>query len=265
LRILNPALDPLVYMPDGGGILLVNKPLGWTSFDVVNKIRFALGRRLNEKRPKVGHAGTLDPLATGLLVICVGKYTKQIDTFQAEQKVYSGHFVLGAMTPSYDRETPVEQLKPIETIDLTALERVRDTFLGKLAQYPPMYSAVKMDGKKLYEVARAGKTLELETRPVEIYSFELGTPETIRPGDKAEVLLKPTVRYLPEEHGVRLPFRVVCSKGTYIRSLAHDFGQTLGCGAYLGSLQRDQSGHFGLQDAYSVEEWVAGLGAVSHI
>jgi tRNA pseudouridine55 synthase len=259
LRILTPAHDPLTYMPEGGGIFLVNKPLGWTSFDVVNKIRFALGRKIGEKRPKVGHAGTLDPLATGLLIICVGKYTKQIDTFQAEHKIYTGHFVLGAVTPSYDRETDVEQLKPFDHITSSDLEQARNTFMGKLAQYPPIYSAVKMDGKKLYEVARAGNTVELETRPVEIFRFDIGKPEVIQPGDKDEILLKPTVRYLPEAYGLRVPFEVQCSKGTYIRSLAYDFGQVLGCGAYLGSLVRAQSGAFNIKDTYSVDEWVDGL------
>lgn len=257
--LLQPQLDPHQYMPEGG-VYLVDKPLGWTSFDVVNKVRFALGRRLGQKRPKVGHAGTLDPLATGLLVICVGQHTKLISGLQAEEKLYTGHFVLGATTASYDRETPPEHWQSTEHITPALLEQVRKQFLGPLQQLPPIFSAVKVDGKKLYEVARAGKSLELQPRAVEIMDFQIGEPEPITPGDKDTALLKPTVRYFPEEKGIRIPFVVRCSKGTYIRSLAHDFGQALGCGAYLGSLRRTGSGHFSVADAWSVEEWVKGLG-----
>lgn len=255
LHLRTPLDLPTEYMPEGG-VYLVDKPLGWTSFDVVNKIRFHLGRKLNVKRPKVGHAGTLDPLATGLLVLCVGQHTKMINELQAEEKTYTGHFVLGATTASYDRETPVTDLRPTQHLTAADLEAARAQFMGELNQYPPIYSAVKMDGKKLYEVARAGKTVELETRPVEILEFTLGEPQVIVPGQEVEVLLKPTVKYFPEEHGLRVPFMVRCTKGTYIRSLAHDFGEALGCGGYLGSLCRKASGRFDLKDAHTVEEWV---------
>lgn len=245
-------------MPEGG-VFLVDKPLGWTSFDVVNKIRFALGRRLNEKRPKVGHAGTLDPLATGLLLICVGKHTKQIDLLQAERKIYSGHFIFGAVTASYDRETPIENQVPTDHLTQEMIEQARNQFIGPLAQYPPMFSAVKMDGKKLYEVARAGKTLELEARKVEIFQYEVGRLEKVSENQTQDILLKPTVKYFPEVHGIRVPFEVTCSKGTYIRSLAFDMGQTLGCGGYLGSLRRTASGNFTVHQAYTVDQWVNGL------
>jgi tRNA pseudouridine55 synthase len=257
-KILTPQHDFVAAMPEGG-VLLVNKPLGWTSFDVVNKIRFALGRRIQEKRPKVGHAGTLDPLATGLLILCIGRCTKQIDLLQAEAKVYTGHITLGATTPSYDRETDAEDLRETAHITDAMLEATRQKYVGRLNQVPPIYSAIKKEGKKLYEIARAGQSLELETRPVEIHDFTIGKAESITKNTEEETLLKPTVRYIPETHGLRVPFVVGCSKGTYIRSLAFDFGQDLGCGGYLGSLVRTQSGHFSLAQAYSVEEWVTGI------
>ncbi len=256
--LLQPQFDPQQYMPTGG-LFLVDKPLGWTSFDVVNKIRFALGRRLGMKRPKVGHAGTLDPLATGLLVICVGGHTKLISDLQAEEKCYTGHFVLGATTASYDRETPPEHWQSTEHITPDLLEHTRKQFLGSLQQLPPMFSAVKVEGKKLYEVARTGKSMELQPRTVEIYDFQIGEPEQITPNHTVTSLLKPTVRYYAEERGIRIPFEVRCSKGTYIRSLAHDFGLALGCGGYLGSLRRTGSGAFSVEDAWSVESWVHGL------
>jgi tRNA pseudouridine55 synthase len=255
ITIRTPDQDPTTYMPEGG-VYLVDKPLGWTSFDVVNKIRFHLGRRLGEKRPKVGHAGTLDPLATGLLVLCVGSHTKLISGLQAEEKLYEGHFVLGATTASYDRETETEHWLSTDHITAEMLEAARLQFMGKLDQYPPMYSAVKVDGQKLYDLARAGKALDLATRPVEILEFTLGQAEIIIPGQEQEVLLKPTVRYYPEERGLRVPFRVRCTKGTYIRSLAYDFGKVLGCGGHLGSLRRTGSGAFDLKDAFTVENWV---------
>jgi tRNA pseudouridine55 synthase len=258
IKVRTLAEHPDQYMPEGG-VLLVDKPLGWTSFDVVNKLRYALGKRLGQKRPKVGHAGTLDPLATGLLVICIGNHTKEIGGLQSDGKTYEGHFVLGATTASYDRETEPIDFQPVDQITEAMLEATRLLFLGKLNQYPPIFSAVKMDGKKLYEVARAGKTLDLETRPVEIFDFQLGSPVLIKKGAEQEVLLKPTVKYYPEEYGLRLPFVVKCSKGTYIRSLAFDFGAALGCGAYLGGLRRTVSGQFDIANAASVDAWVASL------
>lgn len=212
-----------------GELLLINKPYKWTSFDVVGKIRNAF----KPLKLKVGHAGTLDPLATGLLIICTGKLTKKIDEFQAQEKEYTGTMVLGACTPSYDLETEVN-----ETFDISQLDeqQIRDTtrlFTGDLDQFPPAHSAIKVDGERLYMKARRGETVELKTRKVSISHFEITRLE------------------LPE-----IDFRVVCSKGTYIRSLVYDFGRSLDSGAYLSSLRRTKSGNYAADEAYGVIELV---------
>ena len=212
-----------------GEVLLINKPCTWTSFDVVGKLR-------NSFKPlklKVGHAGTLDPLASGLLIICTGKLTKQIDTYQAEEKEYTGTFTLGATTPSYDMET-----EPDETFDISGLtqQKIRDAaldFIGEIDQYPPIYSALKIDGERLYEKARRGESVDIPSRKVNISEFEI------------------TSINLPE-----VEFRVVCSKGTYIRSLAFDFGKKLNNGAYLSKLRRTRSGNFKVENAFEVMELV---------
>ena len=212
-----------------GEVLLINKPCTWTSFDVVGKLR-------NSFKPlklKVGHAGTLDPLASGLLIICTGKLTKQIDTYQAEEKEYTGTFTLGATTPSYDMET-----EPDETFDTSGLtqQKIRDAaldFIGEIDQYPPIYSALKIDGERLYEKARRGESVDIPSRKVNISEFEI------------------TSINLPE-----VEFRVVCSKGTYIRSLAFDFGKKLNNGAYLSKLRRTRSGNFKVENAFEVMELV---------
>ena len=236
MDILNTAKAKREFKFAEGELLLVNKPYQWTSFDVVGKLR-------NSFKPlklKVGHAGTLDPLATGLLVICTGKMTKQIDTFQAEEKEYTGTMVLGATTPSYDMETEVD-----ETFDTSNLsdEQIRNAcgqFIGDIQQYPPAHSAIKVDGERLYEKARRGEEVELKLRNVTITEFEITRIE------------------LPE-----VDFRVVCSKGTYIRSLVNDFGKALGNGAYLSKLTRTRSGHFKLDDAWEVMELVGVIRAES--
>lgn len=210
--------------PDEGRVLLVNKPLEWTSFDVVNKLRYRL------KTKKIGHAGTLDPLATGLLVICVGKMTKQIDQFQAKEKEYTGVFVLGQSTPSHDLETEVNEIKPIDHITETEIRATTHKFMGNLQQVPPLHSAIKVNGKRAYELARKGKEAELKPREVVISAFEIQKIE------------------MPHVF-----FRVVCSKGTYIRSLARDFGAALGVGAYLTDLCRTRIGSFLLADAQNLE------------
>ncbi|HEY9194973.1 MAG TPA: tRNA pseudouridine(55) synthase TruB [Mucilaginibacter sp.] len=212
-----------------GELLLVNKPYHWTSFDVVGKLR-------NSFKPlklKVGHAGTLDPLATGLLIICTGKMTKQIDTFQAEEKEYTGTMVLGATTPSYDMETEPDQKFDISQLTEDQLRSNCAQFLGEIQQYPPAHSAIKVDGERLYEKARRGEDVELRLRNITISQFELTRIE------------------LPE-----VDFRVVCSKGTYIRSLVHDFGAALNNGAYLSKLRRTRSGNFNIGDAWDVMELV---------
>jgi len=219
-----------------GHMLLVDKPLTWTSFDVVNKIRFRLKHYLGVKKIKVGHAGTLDPLATGLLIICTGKATKKIDTYQAQEKKYTGTFHIGATTPSFDRETEIDHTFPIDHITENAIEAARKQFVGKLEQYPPMYSAIKVDGVPLYKKARKGIKVEVKARPVEIFDFQLTRVE------------------LPE-----IDFAVTCSKGTYIRSLAYDFGKALGSGAYLTALCRTAIGEYQLDDAWNLETLIEGL------
>ncbi len=213
-----------------GEVLLVDKPTTWTSFDVVNKLRYALAKRIG-KRIKVGHAGTLDPLATGLLIICTGKMTKQIDQFQAQEKEYTGTFCIGKTTPSLDAETEVDGEYPLDHIHEALIEEARKQFLGPIQQIPPMYSAVKVDGKRLYQAARKGKVVKRDPRSVEIKEFEIL-------GDTLPLL----------------PFRVVCSKGTYIRSLARDFGKALQSGAYLEQLTRTRIGDFTLDKSMSLEE-----------
>ena len=209
---------------EAGAVLLFDKPLRWTSFDLVKKVRGIT------RVKKVGHAGTLDPLATGLLIICTGKKTKEIDTFQAQIKEYTGTFFIGATTPCYDMEQPVD--KVYETAHITE-EMIRETakqFTGSIDQTPPPHSAVKVDGKRAYDLARAGKEVAVKSRTIEIETFEIT--------------------------GIALPvvsFRVVCSKGTYIRSLAHDFGKALGSGAYLSSLVRTRIGEFRLDDAITID------------
>lgn len=210
-----------------GEVLLIDKPYEWTSFDVVNKIR----NSLKPLKLKVGHAGTLDPLATGLLIVCTGKLTKTIDELQAQEKEYTGTFTLGSTTPSYDLETLPNQYFDIADLNEDQLHQASKLFIGELEQYPPAHSAVKVAGERLYEKARRGENVELKPRKVSIFAFEL------------------TRIQLPE-----VDFRVVCSKGTYIRSLAHDFGKALKNGAYLSKLRRTRSGQFRVVDAFDVLE-----------
>lgn len=212
-----------------GEMLLINKPYKWTSFDVVGKIRNAF----KPQKLKVGHAGTLDPLATGLLIICTGKMTKRIDEFQAQEKEYTGTMVLGATTPSYDMETEVDQTFDISPISESQIYDTTKQFIGELDQYPPAHSAVKVDGERLYLKARRGEDVELKTRKVTITNFEITRIE------------------LPE-----IDFRVVCSKGTYIRSLVFDFGKALHNGAYLSALRRTKSGDYDVNQAFGVMELV---------
>jgi tRNA pseudouridine55 synthase len=215
-----------------GELLLINKPYKWTSFDVVGKIR----NSLKPSKLKVGHAGTLDPLATGLLIICTGKLTKKIDSFQAEEKEYTGTMFLGATTASFDMETVVDQEFPIEGITEEAIHAATVPFEGKIQQYPPAHSAVKVNGERLYVKARRGEETELRLRDVTVSAFEI------------------TRIALPE-----IDFRIVCSKGTYIRSLVSDFGKQLNNGAYLSKLTRTRSGSFLLEDAFEVTDLVSYL------
>nr|WP_113654148.1 tRNA pseudouridine(55) synthase TruB [Pedobacter namyangjuensis] len=212
-----------------GELLLINKPYKWTSFDVVGKIR----NSLKPLKLKVGHAGTLDPLATGLLIICTGKLTKQIDTFQAEEKEYTGTMVLGATTPSFDLETEIDATFPIDQITEAAIYDATTPFIGDIAQYPPAHSAVKVNGERLYVKARLGEEVELRKRYVNVSAFEITRIE------------------LPE-----VDFRIACSKGTYIRSIISDFGKQLNNGAHLSKLTRTRSGNFLLANAFEVADLV---------
>ncbi len=216
------------FRAPSGGVLLLDKPQGWTSFDVVKKVRGTL------RVKKVGHAGTLDPMATGLLILCSGTMTKSIDTFQALVKHYEGTMRLGAVTPSYDAETPEEQHRPVGDLDIEQIREAATHYLGDIEQLPPMYSAVKVDGKRLYALARKGKEVERKMRTVVVDRFDI------------------TAVTLPDVH-----FRVVCSKGTYVRTLAHDLGQDLGCGAYLTALRRTAIGSFLASEAWSIDAIVA--------
>ncbi len=213
-----------------GAILLIDKPLGWTSFDVVGKTRWLLYKKFGKKL-KVGHAGTLDPLASGLLIICTGPFTKKITKFQDMEKEYTGIFMLGATRPSFDKETEIDETFPIDHLTEEKIRNAAKTFEGEIEQVPPIYSAIKIDGKRAYESARRGQELEMQSRKVTIYSMEISKIE------------------LPMVH-----FKVVCSKGTYIRSLARDFGKALGTGAYLDSLIRTRIGNFKLEDSKTMEE-----------
>ena len=204
-----------------GQLLLIDKPLNWTSFQAVNAVRWAIKRKFNLKKIKVGHAGTLDPLATGLLLICTGKFTKKIQELQGQIKEYTGTITLGATTPSYDLETAIDQEFPTAHINPQLIAATAKSFIGKLEQQPPVFSALKKDGKRLYEYAREGKTVETVARDIEIFEFEI------------ESIAMPDIK-----------FRVVCSKGTYIRSLAHDFGKALGSGGHLTELRRTKIGDY---------------------
>jgi len=216
-----------------GQVLLIDKPLNWTSFQVVNKMRWEIRQAFNIKKIKVGHAGTLDPLATGLLIICTGKMTKQIDSFQGQIKEYTGTITLGGTTPSYDLESEINETFPTSHITKALVEETTAQFIGKIDQFPPIFSALKKDGKRLYEFARAGETVEIKSRKITIEAFEIISFEANQ-----------------------VDFRVVCSKGTYIRSLAHDFGKALNSGAHLSALRRTKIGDYHVDNAQSLETFV---------
>jgi tRNA pseudouridine55 synthase len=209
-----------------GKLLLINKPFKWTSFDVVRKIRNLICIK------KVGHAGTLDPLATGLLIVCTGKFTKKINEYMAQEKEYTGTITLGAITPTYDLESEPRNFKSCEQISMEQLREAAQKFTGNIFQTPPIHSAIKKEGKRVYELARKGVEVKLEARPVTISEFEIVKMQ------------------LPN-----VEFRVVCSTGTYIRSLANDFGEALGCGGYLSDLCRTRIGNFLLKDAITVSQF----------
>lgn len=215
------------FSPDEGELILIDKPLTWTSFDVVKKLKWACKFR------KIGHAGTLDPLATGLLILCTGRKTKQIDTYQAQEKEYEGTLVLGKTTPSVDLETGFDREYPVNHISRDDLQYAAQQLTGTLQQLPPIYSAVRVDGERLYKKARRGETAVINPREITVSAFDIQTADF------------PLIR-----------FRIVCSKGTYIRSLVRDFGQHLGSGAYLASLRRTRIGDFPVSDAFQLEDFI---------
>jgi tRNA pseudouridine55 synthase len=235
LELFHNCMDTLSeYDFKSGTVLLVDKPVGWTSFDVVNKLRYAIKHRLGLKKIKVGHAGTLDPLATGLLIICTGKFTKKLNEFQGLPKTYTGTIKLGATTPSFDAESEVNETFETKHIDPELVEETRQKFIGELEQYPPIFSAIKVDGVPLYKKARKGQDAEIKPRNIIIYDFQI-------------------TRFEEDE----IDFEVTCSKGTYIRSLANDFGKALGSGAYLSALRRTQINDFSIEDAWDIQELVS--------
>ena len=219
---VHPALEPYLE----GKVLLVNKPLHWTSFNVVKKIRTLL------RIQKIGHAGTLDPLATGLLIVCTGKFTKKINEYMGMEKEYTGTFTLGAVTPTYDLESEPTEIRDITHLTEDDVHKATQPFIGAIQQTPPIHSAIKKDGKPVYLMARKGIDVELEARTITIKDFVI---------EKIE---------LPVVH-----FKVICSTGTYIRSLANDYGKQLGCGAYLSSLRRTRIGSFSVNDALQIEDF----------
>lgn len=213
------------YDFEAGAILLFNKPLTWTSFDVVKKTKFAL------RIKKIGHAGTLDPLASGLLILCTGKFTKRIEEIQAQEKEYTGRMVLGHTTPSFDLETEVDSTSPTEHLTEEMIREAAASFEGEIDQVPPIYSAVKVNGQRAYTIARKGGDAEIKAKRVTIKNFDITAIE-----------------------GNEIAFRVICSKGTYIRSLARDVGEKLGCGAYLSALVRTRIGDYRLEEAIGLEQ-----------
>lgn len=219
-----------------GQVLLIDKPLNWTSFQAVNKLRWEIRQAFTIKKIKVGHAGTLDPLATGLLIICTGKMTKQIETFQGQIKEYTGTIVLGSTTPSFDLESEINETFPTHHITKELIHDTTKQFIGEIDQFPPIFSALKKDGKRLYEYARAGEAVDVKSRKITIKSFEI---------TKIESNL--------------VNFKVICSKGTYIRSLANDFGKALNSGGHLSALRRTKIGDYHVDNALSIDAFIAQL------
>jgi tRNA pseudouridine55 synthase len=222
-----------------GMTIIVDKPLKWTSFDVVNKIRWNLKQKLKVKNIKVGHAGTLDPLATGVLVICIGKHTKKIDQLMAGMKTYTGTILLGKTTPCFDLEKEFDAEYPVDHITKEKIEEVRLKFLGEIDQVPPIFSAKQIDGKRAYDIARSGKDVELKANRIFIESLEFN------------------ISRFPE-----VDFEITCSKGTYIRSIARDLGELLNSGGTLIALRRTRSGEQDIKDALSVDEWIEQINAI---
>jgi tRNA pseudouridine55 synthase len=217
-------------------MFLIDKPKGWTSFDVVNKVRWHIRKKLGVKKFKVGHAGTLDPMATGLLNLCVGRWTKRLQELEGLDKTYTGTIQLGASTPSYDAETEVDEHFPTDHLSLEALQKASRALTGDIQQVPPVFSAIKVDGQPLYKRARRGEVVEVKARPVRVHHFELSNFT-----------------------GTSVDFSIGCSKGTYIRSLAHDLGRAVGSGGYLTALRRTSVGPYRVEKAWELEQLLAAI------
>lgn len=230
-----------------GQILLIDKPLHWTSFQAVNKMKWALKSKLGLKKIKIGHAGTLDPLASGLLIVCTGKFTKRITEIQGQAKEYTGTITVGATTPSYDLETEINQTFATAHIDENLINETVKQFLGEIDQKPPIFSAIKKEGKRLYEHARAGEEVEIASRKTTIHEFEITRIESKTQIDRENNTL------------IEIDFRVVCSKGTYIRSLAYDFGKALNSGGHLTALRRTKIGDYTVEEAKEIEVFVESI------
>lgn len=246
-------------------IIPIDKPVGWTSFQVVNKLKWHIRHITNLKKFKIGHAGTLDPLASGLLLVCVGKATKQIEQLQAGIKEYSGTMVLGATTPCYDLERAIDAYFPYEHITPEAIEEARQRFIGEIEQVPPIFSAVKVDGQRAYQSAREGEEITITSKKVTIYDFQIHPIFRLSENPVIHLSEKPIINS-SETHLYRNPqgsvpegfpllnFHVTCSKGTYIRSLARDMGEALGSGAFLSALRRERIGNYSVDNAIHLED-----------
>ena len=236
--MLTPATAPPFSFTEGA-LFLIDKPKGWTSFDVVNKVRWKIRTHLGVKKFKVGHAGTLDPMATGLLNLCVGKWTKQLQQLEGLGKTYTGTIALGATTPSYDAETEVDERFPTDHLSLDLLRDTARQFTGEIDQVPPMYSAIKVDGQPLYKRARRGETIEVKSRRVNVPTFELSNFT-----------------------GSQVDFSIACSKGTYIRSLANDLAAAAGSGGHLTAMRRTSVGPYLIEDAWSLDDLLETIGSL---
>lgn len=265
-------LTPALPFPDPfpkGAVILIDKPLGWTSFDVVNKVRYLLANKLGIKymKLKVGHAGTLDPLATGLLVLCVGEMTKQIERMQGMEKAYAGTFTFGGTTASCDLEKPVSETLPTEHLSDELLQGTLAQFTGQIMQAPPVFSAIKIDGRRVYKDARTGAEVDMPERPVFVQSFRMGHLRPVAPADferEISIISKKgaSIYQHPDyRDGLQADFEVVCGKGVYIRSLASDLGMAMETGAYLSALRRTRASGYELKGAWDIAqftEWVNG-------
>lgn len=234
-----------------GQYILIDKPLTWTSFDVVNKVRWLIKQEIKVKKIKVGHAGTLDPLATGLVILCTGKFTKKIDEIQTQEKEYTGVITLGATTSSYDLEREIDVEYPTEHITEELIKQTALQFIGEQEQTAPIYSAKKIDGKRAYEYARKGEEVVIKSNTITIKEFDVSICET--PINKALEDSKIN-QETPYQKGINIQFRIVCSKGTYIRAIARDFGEKLNSGGHLSVLRRTKIGNYKIEDAVKIED-----------